>query len=33
MAPKAHASELVVGGWDNGVLNAFKVFRVLSSAM
>ena len=32
-ALKARADELVVGGWDNGVLKAFQVFQVLSAAV
>lgn len=32
-ALKARADELIVGGWDNGVLKGFQVFQVLSAAI
>jgi quinol monooxygenase YgiN len=32
-ALKAKANDLIVGGWDNGVLKHFQVFEVLSAAI
>lgn len=29
---KAHAADLIEGGWEDGVLGNFKVFNVLSAA-
>lgn len=31
-ALKANAEQMIVGGWDNGVLKNFQVFSVLSAA-
>lgn len=30
---KASADQMIVGGWDNGVLKHFQVFEVLSAAI
>ena len=32
-ALKAKAEELIVGGWENGVLKNFQIFQVLSGAI
>lgn len=33
MALKARADALLIGGWDNGFITPFPIFRVLSAAI